>query len=383
MRIAVVAHVRHPVRPPFKGGMEAHAYHLTRALAARGHEVTLLASGDSEPGAGVDLFPVLERHYEPDFPWHRYHGTDALNDYVDAAFARAARQLLRGGYDVVHNNSLHRYPPRLARVHRVPTVTSLHVPAFGALRRAVHESAAPWSRFTATSRTHARSYWGDGELPPEAHVVHNGIDLARWPCGKTLGGTDAGDGGYGAVLWAGRIEPNKAPHLAVQAAALAGVPLSLYGHVELPRYFDAEIRPLLTDEIRYGGHVGGEELAAAMRRASAFAFTPMWDEPFGLVAIEAMASGLPVAAFDNGAAREVVGEEVGRFAASGDVAGLAEAMLAALAIPRGRARRRVEERFGIERMVDGYEAVYRAAVAGRGVAAPGVRFPGWELRVAA
>lgn len=371
LRIAVVAHVRHPVRPPFMGGMEAHVYHLARALQARGHDVTLFAAGDSE--AGVPLFPIVERHYEPDFPWHDYHGTEALNDYVDAAFERAAGALLRGDFDVVHNNSLHRYPPRLARVRRLPTITSLHVPAFDMLRRAVHESAAPWSRFTATSHTHASSYWGD-DLPPEAHVVPNGIDVAGWPFGKT---------GDGSMLWAGRIEPNKAPHLAVRAATLADLPLSLYGPVEMPDYFDAEIRPFLSERIRYCGHVSGGELARAMRHAGAFAFTPMWDEPFGLVAVEAMASGLPVAAFDNGAAREVVGEEAGRFAASGDVAGLAWAMTSALEVPRERPRSRARGRFALERMVDAYERVYRAAIAGRRREAPRVEFPDYELRVAA
>ena len=113
MRIAVVAHVRHPIREPFMGGMEGHTYLLANALQARGHDVTLFAAGDSD--AGVSLAPVLARHYERDYPWHDYHGTDVLNDYVDAAYAKTARALLNGDFDVIHNNSLHRYLPRLAR----------------------------------------------------------------------------------------------------------------------------------------------------------------------------------------------------------------------------------------------------------------------------
>ena len=368
MRIALLTHVRYPIRAPFMGGMEAHAYHLARALQSRGHDVTLFAAGDSD--AGVPLWPVLERGYEPDFPWHAYHGTDVLNDFVDAAFARVARRLAEGDFDVIHNNTLHRYLPRLARARRLPMVTSLHVPAFDWLRRAVHEGAAPWSRFTATSRTHARSYW-DGALPDEAHVVHNGIDLARWPYRER---------GDDSILWAGRIAPNKGTHLAVRAAALAGLRMDVYGPTELPDYFDEEIAPHLSDRIRYHGHASAEELAAAMGRAGAFAFTPMWDEPFGLVAAEAMASGLPVAAFDNGAAREVVGEVAGRVVPGGDVAALAAAMQETLAVPRTLPRKRVEERFTIERMVDGYEAVYARAVAGLGEDAAAVSFPEYELR---
>ena len=367
MRIAVLAHVRHPIAPPFMGGMEAHSYHLARALQARGHDVTLFASGDSE--AGVPVAPVVPVHYERRYPFEVYHGTDTLNDYLDAAFAKTGGLLLDGGFDLVHNNSLHRYPPRLSRTHRLPMVTSLHVPAFEWLRRAVHESAAPWCRFTTTSRQHARSYWS-GDLPEGAHVVHNGIDLQEWPLGE---------GGSGRAIWAGRIHPNKGAHLAVQAARRAGVPLDLYGPREIEGYFREEIEPHLSENIRYRGHVSGAELAAAMRAACVYAFTPMWDEPFGLVAVEAMACGCPVAAFDNGAAREVVGG-AGRFAASGDVDGLAEALRAALTIPRQVPRSRVERRFSIDGMVDGYEAVYEAAVHGRSVPAARVRFPRWELR---
>ena len=372
MRIAVLAHIRHPIREPFKGGMEGHAHALVGALAARGHDVTLFASGDSD--AGVPLVPVVSRHYELDLPWHDYHGTDELNDYLDAAFAKTCRRLLESDFDVVHNNTLHRYPPRLARTRRLPMVTSLHVPAFGPLRRAVAASAAPWSRFTATTRRHGRSYWGD-EPPAQAHVVHNGIDLARWRF--------AAGPGDGSVAWAGRIDPNKGAHLAAEAARVAGVPLTLFGHVEHADYFAHEVAPRLGGGVRYGGHLTADELADELRRASAFAFTPMWDEPFGLAAAEAMASGLPVAAFDNGAAREVVGEAAGRFAASGDVAGLARAMTSALEIPRDVPRARAERHFGIERMVDGYEAIYRAAIAGRRQEAPRVEFPDYELRVAA
>ena len=66
MRVAIVGHVRHAIAPPFAGGMEAHCWHLARALAGRGHEVTLLASADSAAGApeGVRLHPILERHYD-------------------------------------------------------------------------------------------------------------------------------------------------------------------------------------------------------------------------------------------------------------------------------------------------------------------------------
>jgi glycosyltransferase involved in cell wall biosynthesis len=373
MRVALLAHLRHPIRPPFMGGMEAHSWHLARALVARGHDVTVLAPGDSEVAGR--LHPVIPEGYDAAFPWARYRGTDALNRYQDDAMARAMGALRDGGFDVVHNNGLHRYPARLARTHRLPTVTSLHVPPFDPLSRVARDSGAPWSRFTVTSERQRASWWPEG-APEAAHVVHNGIDLAGWPFAPAGGG-----GGGGGAVWSGRIMPNKGLHLAVEAARIAGVPLTAFGAIEDEAYFDARIRPHLGGEIRYGGHLAPADLAAELGRADAFLFTPLWDEPFGLAAVEAMACGAPVAATDEGAVREVVGE-AGRFAPRDAPSALARALRAALEIPRTVPRARVERHFTIERMLDGYERIYAQAMAGRDAPAPPARFPAIELRVA-
>ncbi|SEN52518.1 Glycosyltransferase involved in cell wall bisynthesis [Loktanella fryxellensis] len=374
MRIAVVSHVRHPIAPPFMGGMEAHSWHLTAALVAAGHDVTLFASGDSAAAlpAGAKLFPILPEHYDRCFPWHDFHGTDVLNAHVDAGFARAARALVDGNFDVIHNNALHRYPPRLARVHRLPMVTSLHIPPFDALRRAVHESAAPWARFTVTSHRQLQIWWPDGS-PPEAAVVHNGIDPSDWPYVP---------GGDGSAVWAGRITPNKGTHLAARAAALAGVALTIYGTIEDQGYFDRDIAPLLGEAIRYGGHLQGHDLAAAYGRASVLLFTPCWEEPFGLAAIEAMATGLPVAAIGNGAAQEIIGH-AGIYAAQDRPQDLATALLRALTIDPAIPHARVLAHYTLRHMIDGYEDQYAAAIAGAGRHdVPDVTFPPIELDVA-
>ena len=370
MRIAVIGHVRHPIRPPFMGGMEAHSWHLVRGLTRRGHDVTLFASGDSDPA--FRIHPVLREHYDRRFPWADHIGSKALNAHVDGGFARAGRDLLEGGFDVVHNNALHRYPPRLARRHRLPMVTSLHVPPFDALDRAVAEGHAPWTRFTVTSARQVESWW-PGDVPSGARVVHNGVDLADWPFSPR---------GDGTVVWSGRITPNKGVHLAVTAARRAGVPLTIYGMIEDRPYFDREVTPYLGRGVTYGGHLAVGELASALGRAGAFLFTPRWDEPFGLAAVEAMATGLPVAATRMGAVEEVIGDQAGRLAEPDDVAGLARALTEALRIDRAVPRARVERHFAIDRMIDGYEALYGEVRAARHDPFPDVAFPPIELRVA-
>ncbi|SFA96012.1 Glycosyltransferase involved in cell wall bisynthesis [Poseidonocella pacifica] len=366
MRIAVVAHLRHPIAPPFPGGIEAHTWHLCRGLRARGHDVTLFASGDSD--AGVPLRSLLRKHYEIRYPWHRYRATPELTAVLDEAYAGALAELSGGGFDVVHNNSLHRFIPRLARRDRIPMVTALHVPPFDVLSRAVASGIAPWSRMTVCSTAHGRSWWPLA-LPDSASVVRNGIDLEAWPFAPAPG--------HGAV-WAGRLTETKGPHLAIEAARIAGVPLTLYGPLEDRRYFDTEIAPRLGGGISYGGHLQGAALAEAFGRAALCVFTPLWDEPFGLVAAEAMACGLPIAATDMGAAGEVIGD-AGSLAPAGDAAALAKAIQDAAEIPRDIPRHRVERFFSIERMLDGYEAAYRQAIAAQDTPAPNVEFAPHEL----
>ena len=345
MRIALLAHVRHPIARPFMGGMEAHSWYLADGLQTRGHDVVLFASGDSDPRFAID--PVLPVHYDRTFPWAEHRGSARLIAHIDEGYVAACDRIAAGGFDVVHNNSLSRFPIEPARTARVPTVTSLHVPPYDALHWFVKASAATAHHLTVTSQSQLRAWWPDG-APAAASVLHNGIDPAAWPFRAE---------GDGSAVWCGRITPNKGTHLAVRAAMRAGVPLLLLGGIEDPDYWAAEVAPLLGADVRYGGHLDGAALAAEVGRASVFLFTPCWDEPFGLVAIEAMACGLPVAAFDMGAAREVVGE-AGRFAAPGEVEELAAAIRAALTIPRRVAQQRVERLFTRDRWLDRCEALY-------------------------
>lgn len=348
MKIAVIGHVRFPIARPFMGGMEAHCWHLCRGLRARGHDVTLFAAGDSDWGGKVE--PVVDVHYDREFPWHKWHGTPELTGHLDAAFERILPRLAEGGFDVVHNNSLHRFPPRFAARHRTPMVTSLHVPPFDVLKRAVADGGAPWSLFTTCSMRQLGAWFDDGDAP-FARVVPNGIDLADWPFRPE---------GDGTAVWMGRITPTKGTHLAAQAAKIAGIPLRIYGTIEDQGYFDTEIAPILGEGVQYGGHLQGADLTDAIARSSVLLFTPLWDEPFGLAAIEAMACGLPIAAVENGAIREVAGD-VSKYAGA-DARELAKALREAINIPRWAARERVERLFTLERMLEEYEGLYGRAV---------------------
>lgn len=350
MKIAILAHVRQRIAQPFAGGMEAHCWELAEGLQNRGHEVVLFASGDSDPRFTID--PVINEHYEVTYPWAEHRGSLPLVAHLDAGYAASCDRIAEGNFDVVHNNSLHRFPLEQRRTAVVPTVTSLHVPPYDALHGFVTQSPSAQHLLTVTSTSQLTAWWPNG-APPQASVLHNGIAIERWPfvhCGN------------GEAVWCGRITPNKGPHLAARAAQAAGIGLTLFGVIEDLDYWHAEVAPLIGSTVAYGGHLDAEALAVELGRASVFIFTPCWDEPFGLAAAEAMACGLPVAAFDMGAAREVIGE-AGAFSTAGDIMGLAAAIDMAMGISRTVPRDRVARLFTRDRWLDRCVALYSKVAA--------------------
>ena len=350
MKIAVIGHIRHPIAEPFMGGMESHCHQLVKGLQAHGHDVTLFAAPGSD---ATQVHPICDAPYEAVLPWQHWHGTDRLNAFQDRAFTKAQKAIETGEFDIVHNNSLSPSMIEWSLAMRTPMVTSQHVPPFASMRRAVEAGdGSPSSHFTVTSH-HQRRLWNLADAS-NMHVVSNGIALGEWQPAKRRGAH---------LLWYGRITPTKGLKEAVAAALKAGVHLKIVGLVEDPDYFETWVRPFLDHQIEYAGHMSGSALRACVAQARAVVVTPMWDEPFGLVAAEAMAAGVPVIAFDRGAMREVIGE-CGRIVEAGNVDALADAMRAAHELDGSACRKRIETLFSVERMILGYEAVYRQAISG-------------------
>lgn len=349
MRIAVVAHIRHPVAEPFMGGMEAHAALLCQGLRSAGHDVTLLAAqGSSDP----QLIPICEEPYESVLPWDEWRGTSRLDEFQRRAFARAWEIIAAGSFDVVHNNTL--FPDLIdwARDDGIAMVTSQHVPPFGKMADAVRRAAGHGlAQVTVASRSQM-PLWFE-EPPTNIRVVHNGIDCRTWHAAQT----DHGD----RLVWTGRITANKGLREAVEAVGKAGAALDIAGPVEDRPYFEECMEAGSGADIRYLGQLHGEALRQLVRQAKAALVTPMWDEPFGLVAAEALASGVPVIAFDRGAMREVVGP-VGLLVEGGDCERLAQAITKVDTFDRRRCRLWAVEQFSVEAMIEGYERAYCDAI---------------------
>lgn len=200
MRVAIIADRRHPVAEPFAGGLEAHVWHLTAALRARGHDVTLFAGAGSDPDVATCMLgparlelsaAALEDPSMPEVAWMRDH-----HAYLELMLRLGGR--LGSSFDVVHNHSLHYLPVAMASTLRSPMITTLHTPPTPWLESAVKASTPGDSRFVAVSRHTARMW---SAVVPAVSVVANGVDCARWPAGP--GGQD--------LIWFGRLTPEKAP----------------------------------------------------------------------------------------------------------------------------------------------------------------------------
>ena len=337
-----------PIREPFAGGLESQTHGLAAELARRGHDVSLFAGPDTDPALpvrllGTDTFrpspTAMADRNAPDEAWviehHAYLGL----------MLRLSRDADR--FDLVHNNSLHHLPVAMAPAVRAPVLTSLHTPPLPMMESAL-SLASSGSTFTAVSAFTANAW---AHVVPSV-VVRNGVDVSRWR---------RGDGG-GPAVWSGRLVREKAPHDAIAACRRAGVPLVLAGPVHDRAYFDEQIAPHLGPAVTYGGHLRHAELADLLGSASVALVTPAWDEPYGLVAAEAMACGTPVAGYARGGLPELVVDRGGALVPPGDVDALAEAVLEARTLRRADVRRHAELECSLARMVDDYERVYAGLV---------------------
>ncbi|PPK66112.1 glycosyltransferase [Actinokineospora auranticolor] len=343
LRIVLIASARYPIRQPFPGGLEAHTWQLASHLRARGHAVEVFGGPGSDPALRVrvlDTRPALSEHARADTSMPAGHFMAEHHAYL-GVMLELARD---GGYDVVHNNSLHYLPVAMAANLLAPVLTTLHTPPTPWLESAI--ALGPAGHFAAVS-AHTADQWRAGV--PAATVIHNGVDLDMWTPGP----------GGGVPVWSGRLVPEKGPEDAIHAARRAGRGLRLAGPIPDTRYYRERVRPLLGDGVEYVGHLAHRDLAALVGSAAVAVVSPCWDEPYGLVVAEALACGTPVAGYARGALPELLDDHTGVLVDPGDVDGLAAAITRAAALDRERVRAHAERTCSLDAMVDGYERLYR------------------------
>lgn len=350
MKIAIVGLLHHPIAEPFAGGMESHTWWLAKKLIERGHEVSLFASGDSDSNLG--LVPCLSTAFATHPQGQTAAGRYACNM---AAYTDVIQQLSQSNFDIVHNNALYPFLLSSAADLPAPMLTVLHSPPYEELVTAIRYATARDKLNRLSIVAVSKSLATEWKAITPTAVIYNGIDIDRWPFVPQTPPNRA--------LWYGRMVPEKGPHLAIKAALKAGYEIQIAGPISNREYFKESVAPLLKgDRVHYLGHLSHSEIRQALSKASVFVNTPRWEEPYGIVYAEALASGTPVAAFDRGAAREILTERCGIAVKAENVDQLAQAISAAAKLSRQDCRQRAESFCDINQMIDGYEHQYQQLI---------------------
>lgn len=345
MRIAQVAPLWEAVPPVRYGGTERVVSWLTEALVARGHAVTLFATADSRTTAR--LVAVAPRGLRRDL-----RETDALAAHVVELGELIDRA---GEFDLIHSHvEMLTFP--LARLARVPLLHTLHGrldrPGLAPLFR--HFRGLPLVSISESQRAplaHLGLHW--------VATVYHGLPVERVPFSPAPRDD--------ALVFLGRLSPEKRPDLAIAVARRLGVRLRIAAKLDDHdrAYVARELAPLLRDPlVEYLGEVDDATKWALLGGARCLLFPVDWPEPFGLAMIEALACGTPVVARPCGAVPEVVVDgETGFLAQSLD--DLVAAVKRVDVLDRARCRAWVEARFSVRAMTDAYEAVYARLLGGR------------------
>jgi len=340
LRLAIVAPPWFELPPVGYGGTEAVVAALVDSLVDRGHEVTLIASGRHRTRA---------QHFVPIYDEAPSALLGTPMPEVQAA-AVAAEALADLDVDLVHDHSL--AGPLLACGRSVPTVVTLHGPATGPngdyferLGRSVDVIGIS----EAQRRLNPGINW--------VGVVHNAIDVASFPF------VEAKDD---FVLWLGRFSPDKGAHLAIDAARKAGRRIVLAGKLNEPdekEYFRDHVEPRLGPDATYVGEADAALKRELFGRAACLAFPIQWEEPFGMVMVEAMACGTPVVALRRGSVPEVVADGVSGIVVD-RIDDFAGALDLATELSPFACRRHAVEHFDLPVMATGYERIFRMLAEG-------------------
>jgi glycosyltransferase involved in cell wall biosynthesis len=333
-----------PVPPPGYGGTESVVDRLARGLMAAGHEVRLWTTGDATcPVPRGSTFDVSCRGAMGSAVFELRQAIEGYEWFTEQ------------GCDVVHDHSL--VGPLLTHPS-MPVITTNHGPFENPELATIYRHTPATIPIIAISRSQAAmARWAGIRI---SHVIHHGIDVDEIPEGDGRGDEQ---GPY--LLFLGRMSPTKGVSDAIDVARATGSRLVIASKVSEPdelRYFEREIVHRCVDGIEFVGEVGGAEKYQLLGGATALLNPIRWPEPFGLVMIEALATGTPVITTPHGAAPEIVAHGENGLVCADDAA-LVDAVRTVERIDRHHCRRDVARRFSTALMVRRHLDAYRQLLA--------------------
>jgi UDP-glucose:tetrahydrobiopterin glucosyltransferase len=366
MRVALVAPLVSAIVQPYLGGAQALLADLARGLLQRGHSVRLFARDESfVPDIDIEAVEVPGDVQPASFAGQVRERPADTSFFTQAnLFLDLFLQLQRRSaeFDVIHVHAFD-WPAYACStlIHDIPVLHTLHLPAvspeINTALRVLDQQGHPVTLITV-SYACARTY---AEYTPIDYVIYNGLDLDAIPFSPR-------HSKEAPLLFAGRIAPEKGVEEAIEIAAMAGYRLLIAGGIYDRSYFEERIQPKLQaagERVTYLGQLERLALWKIMGQTLGLLFPIEWDEPFGLTAVEAMATGTPVIAYRRGAMEEIIRHgETGFLVEQGERAYAAALVDDLYDIPRARCRAHVEANFALDEMIGKYEGAYREAVKG-------------------
>lgn len=373
MKIAQIVNIWQSVPPVGYGGTERVVYDLCQGLLKKGHQLTLFASGDSQIKNNLS-YVFEERLLAKHVNWSKYLYPLLHFTYVHDQIKKA------GDYDIIHGHyslASDLISLSLAHLQNIPAVFTLHCPLKNVNNQHYEDRKKIFEYCKNICYASISNNQRTLSLPYVATVYH-GINASLFPF------SDSTDNDY--ILWLGRIVPEKGLGAAFQLIEKLNKKLVIAGRVDQEsevnyQYFQTEIKDKLNNSsITYVSEVDSGKRNELMSKSKLFFFPIQWEEPFGLVMIEAMACGAPVVAYARGSVPEVIKDgETGFIVNSSDddirgdwiikktgIEGLCEAVERIYSMSeseygqmRRNCRLHVEKNFTVERMVDEYEKLYK------------------------
>ena len=344
MKIAQVAPLWERV-PPFRyGGIELVVSLLTEELIRRGHEVTLFASGDSITDAKLVSVRDKALRFDPDLKDPPVYELLMMGEIFENA----------DQFDIIHSHVGFATLPygALIKTPIVHTTHGIFTPDNEKIFSKYKDQA-----YLSISDAQREERLGLNYVS----TVYNGIETSVYPF-------EAKPQDPPYMAFVGRMSPEKGPEGAVKIARATGMPLKMAGKVDAVdvEYFEAKVKPMIDGEqIQYLGEVSHEQKSELLRNSALTLFPITWREPFGLVMVEAMASGSPVIGSKMGSVPEVVAHGKTGFVCE-TIEEMIEAVPEALKLDRQTCRDYVEENFSVKSMVDSYLAAYEKVLNNQG-----------------
>lgn len=351
MRIAILGSISTKIPPVGQAAIERLAYYQAEGLGKKGHQILLFAlSGSNINSKNVK---VIEVGQDETLSGIGKEGKSKGEDLYGSSYklrleivnlAHVIKKLieLKENYDLVLNNLRGEAVliPLLSFLNK-PLYHILHLPIFPQLADLFRKYQ---TRLISISNAQ-RKFFKDLNY---IGTVYNGVDTSKFafsPVHKNY------------LLYLGSIGPNKNPKEAILAAKAAGETILIGGRIKDQAYFNQEIAPLVDEnQVQWIGEKHLEEVIKLYQGAKAFLFPTRWQEPFGLVIIEALSCGTPVIAYPNGAVPEIIKDGENGFLVT-NVSEMALKIKEIDKIKRLNCRKSVEKQFSIETMVSTYETI--------------------------